>query len=348
MVYGQEGDTCALIRPVGTSENSAGVHEGPAQKTAFSESQHEISPLGAFVRQTNRFTAPFGQGKDELPVEAERYRLVWARVCPWAHRQIIVFKLLGLDRVISVGTVNPIRTARGWEFSLDPGGVDPVLGIRFLYQAYEKADPEYSGRATVPAVVDITSGKVVNNDYHKLTNYWETQWAPFHGEGAPDLYPADLRAEIDTLNETLFHEVNNAVYKAGFAETQIEYEKAYDLLFARLDKLEERLSKQRYLFGDAITDSDIRLYVTLVRFDAAYYTVFKVNRNRLIDFPNLWNYAKDLYQTPGFGETTDFDAVKKGYQLGNHARNPYQIVSAGPSLTQWDEPHDRNRFSKLP
>jgi putative glutathione S-transferase len=300
---------------------------------ATSESAHEISAGGAFVRQQNRFTTPFGAGKDELPVVANRYRLLWARICPWAHRQVIALKLLGLDSVISIGTANPVRTDKGWEFSLDTGGVDPVLGIRYLSEAYVKADPNYTGRATIPAIVDISTGKVVNNDYFRLTNYWETVWSPFHKPDAPDLYPAELRQEIDALNEVLFHEVNNAVYKAGFAETQVEYEKAYDLLFARLDALEERLSKQRYLFGNRITDSDIRLYVTLARFDIAYHLVFKTNRNRLIDFPNLWNYAKDLYQTPCFGDTTDFNAIKRGYHLGSHANNPYQILALGPDTS---------------
>ncbi|MDR0731977.1 MAG: glutathione S-transferase C-terminal domain-containing protein [Treponema sp.] len=322
-----------------------GLVDRRANKIAVSEKTREISETGAFVRQQNRFTTAFGPGEGELPVEAGRYRLLWARVCPWAHRQIIAFKLLGLDGVISVGTANPVRTPQGWEFSLDPGGVDPVLGIRFLSEAYEKADPAYTGRATVPAVADTRTGKVVNNDYFKLSNYWETAWAAFHKPGAPDLYPRELRGDIDALNETLFHEVNNAVYKAGFAETQAEYEKAYDLLFARLDILEARLSTQRYLFGGQITDSDIRLYVTLARFDIAYHTVFKVNRNRLIDFPNLWNYAKDLYQTPGFGDTTDFDAIKRGYHLGSHGNNPYRILAAGPDLSIWNENHDRRRFA---
>ncbi|MDR1232059.1 MAG: glutathione S-transferase C-terminal domain-containing protein [Spirochaetaceae bacterium] len=313
---------------------------------ATSESEHEIAKTGAFVRQTNRFTTPFGNGDGELPVEAGRYRLLWARICPWAHRQIIAFKLLGLDAAISTGTTNPVRTPQGWEFSLDPGGVDPVLGIRFLSEAYEKADPDYAGRATVPAVVDIATGKVVNNDYFRLSNYWETVWSPFHKEGAPDLYPEDLRDDIDALNDVLFHEVNNAVYKAGFAQSQDEYEKAYHLLFNRLDMLEQRLATQRYLFGDRLTDSDIRLYATLARFDIAYYIVFKTNRNRLIDFPNLWNYAKDLYQTPGFGDTTDFDAIKRGYHLGSHGNNPYQILAAGPDLSVWNLPHDRDRFAR--
>ena len=160
-------------------------------------------------------------------------------ICPWAHRQVIVRKLLGLEDVISLGTANPIRTEQGWEFSLDEGGVDPVLGIRYLSEVYVNADPEYNGRATVPAVVDITTKKVVNNDYFKLTNYWETAWAPFHKEGAPDLYPEYLRAEIDALNDVIFHEVNNGVYKCGFARSQEAYEKSYNTLFARLDDLEQ-------------------------------------------------------------------------------------------------------------
>ena len=330
---------------------------------SFSEKSHEISGTGAFVRQGNHFATPFGSGPGELPVEAGRYRLVWAPICPWAHRQIITFSLLGLNNtisvgrvhrdadpsfpppVISVGTTSPVRTSKGWEFSLDPGGVDPVLGIRFLSEAYEKGDPNYTGRATVPAVVDVTTGKVVNNDYHRLTNYWETVWQPFHKAGAPDLYPEALRADIDALNEVIFHEVNNAVYKAGFAETQPEYEKAYDLLFNRLDILEKRLATQRFLFGGKITDSDIRLYVTLARFDIAYYLVFKCNRNRIIDFPNLWGYARDLYQTPGFGDTTNFDAIKRGYQLGSHGNNPHQILAKGPDLSLWNTPHGREKLS---
>lgn len=300
---------------------------------------------GAFERQKNRFTTPFGNGAGELPVEAGRYRLLVSPVCPWAHRQRIVFALLGLDDVISTGITNPVRTEHGWEFSLDPDGVDPVLGIRYLDEIYLETDPDYKGRATVPAVVDLKMRKVVNNDYFKLTNYWEIEWKPFHKAGAPDLYPEELRKDIDELNDVIFHDVNNGVYKAGFARSQEAYEAAYDTLFNRLDWLEERLSHQRYLFGDKITDSDIRLYVTLVRFDAAYNLAFRVNRNRLIDFPNLWNYAKDLYQTPGFGDTTDFDGIKRGYLLGAN-KNTFNILSKGPDLSIWNEPHDRKRFSK--
>lgn len=308
------------------------------------EIAHEMTREGAFNRQKNRFTTPFGDQPGELSVEAGRYRLLWARICPWAHRAVIVRELLGLQDVISLGTASPVRTENGWEFSLDEGGVDPVLGIRYLPEIYAETDPEYTGRATVPTVVDVKTRKVVNNDYFRLTNYFETAFKPFHKEGASDLYPVELRAEIDEFNDLLFHEVNNGVYKAGFAQSQTAYEQAYDALFARLDQLEERLSGSRYLFGDRITDADVRFYVTLVRFDAAYYSVFRTNRNRIIDFPNIWNYAKDLYQTPGFGDTTDFDAIKRGYQLGNHAENPYQILAKGPDLSIWKEAHDRDRF----
>ena len=311
---------------------------------ATTEDAHEISKEGAFVRQGNHFDTPFGDGPGDLPVEAGRYRLLVAGICPWAHRSIIVRELLGLQDVISVGTASPIRTDKGWEFSLDEGGVDPVLNIRYLPEIYAQTDPTYEGRATVPTVVDVKTNKVVNNDYFKLTNYLETAFKKFHKEGAPDLYPEELRDEIDAFNEVLFHEVNNGVYKAGFSKTQEKYEEAYDALFARLDILEERLSTQRYLFGNQITDADVRFYVTLVRFDVAYYLVFKTNRNRIIDFPNIWNYAKNLYQTPGFGNTTDFDAIKKGYQLGNHGNNPYGIVAKGPEISIWNEPHDRHRF----
>jgi putative glutathione S-transferase len=318
---------------------------------AASESVHEITGEGAFKRQPNRFTTPFGAGPGELPVEAGRFRLIWSALCPWAHRQLIVLNLLGLVEgedggapVISIGKVGPVRGERGWMFTLDPGGFDPVLKIRCLNEAYTKADAGYTGRATVPAVIDSTTGKVVNNDYFKLTNYWETVWKPFFKPGAPDLYPKDQREDIDTLNELLFHEVNNAVYKAGFAENQREYEKNYDLLFNRLDVLEKRLEKSRYLFGGRITDSDIRLWVTLVRFDTAYHTVFRCNRNRLIDFPNLWNYARDLYRIPAFRNTTDFDAFKRGYHLGFPERNPYRILCLGPDISIWNETHDRDRF----
>ncbi|MGG3468715.1 glutathione S-transferase C-terminal domain-containing protein [Neobacillus pocheonensis] len=312
----------------------------------------EINADGSFNRQKNRFTTPFGNEKDQLPVEAGRYRLLWSAVCPWAHRSVIVRKVLGLEEVISLGTASPMRPRLphvDWEFSLDEGGVDPVLGIKYISEIYKKAAPDFTGRPTVPVMVDVKEQKAVNNDYFKLTNYLETVWAPFHKENAPNLYPEHLRAEIDALNDIIFHDVNNGVYKCGFAQSQEAYEAAYDILFARLDELEERLATKRFLFGDYITDSDVRLYATLVRFDAAYYSAFKTNRNRIVDFPNLWGYLRDLYQTPGFGDTTDFHAIKVHYHLSNHIADDdqkgYNILPKGPDLSGLHSQHNRAGLS---
>lgn len=299
----------------------------------------EVEKDGSFKRQKNRFTTPFGEGEGELPVEAGRYRILWAPVCPWAHRSIIVRSLLGLEDVISVGTLDPVRpeNPNDWAFTLDKDNVDPVLGYHFLSEAYLKADPGYTGRFTVPSVVDLTTGAVVNNDYFNLTRYWETAWKKYHKPGAPDLYPEELREEIDELNDILFHEINNGVYKTGFARSQEAYEKNYNLVFNRLDILEERLSDQRFLFGDRITESDVRLYVTLARFDVAYYNGFLVNKKMLKDYPNLWRYARDLYSIPAFGKTTDFEAIKKHYHLCAVATNPNKILPKGPDTDIWKE-----------
>lgn len=232
-----------------------------------------------------------------------------------------------------------------WAFTLDEGDVDPVLGIHYISEAYLAADPDYTGRFTVPALVDIPSGKVVNNDYFNLTLYFETAWKPYHKEGAPDLYPEDLREEIDKLNDIIFREVNNGVYKAGFARKQKAYDRAYNMVFNRLDWLEERLANQRYLFGDRLTESDVRLYVTLVRFDCAYYPVFRLNKKLLRDYPNLWAYARDLYQTPGFGDTTNFAAIKKHYHIDCCPSNEFAIVPNGPDETLWMTPHGREKLS---
>jgi glutathionyl-hydroquinone reductase len=312
----------------------------------------EINKDGSFKRQANRFTTPFGDEPGQLPVEAGRYRLLWSAACPWAHRSVIVRKVLGLEAVISLGTVSPMRPRLphvDWEFSLDQDGVDPVLGIRYMSEIYLQTDTDYSGRPTVPVMVDIKKQQAVNNDYFNLTNYFETVWAPFHKNNAPDLYPEHLRTEIDVLNETIFHDVNNGVYKCGFAHSQESYEQAYDTLFARLDELESRLSTRRFLHGDFITDSDVRLYTTLVRFDAAYYNAFRTNRNLIREFQNLWGYVRDLYQTPGFGNTTDFDAIKRHYHLSitiSTDKPQVSILPKGPDLSVWDSAHDRDKLAE--
>ena len=311
----------------------------------------EIQSNGKFERQANRFVTPFGDKEGELPVEKDRYRLLWAPVCPWANRSIIVRQLMGLEEVISVGTLDPIRPDvpwSDWAFTLDEGDKDPVLGIHLLSEAYKKADPEYRGRFTVPAIVDLKTGAVVNNDYFKLTTYFETAWRKYHKKDAPELYPVELREDIDELNDYIFHNVNNGVYKAGFATSQEAYLDAYKLVFDAFDRLEERLSNQRFLFGDYITESDIRLYVTLARFDVAYYNGFRVNKKMLKDYPNLWGYARDLYAESAFGDNTNFEAIKKHYHLCCLKTNPNNILPLGPDVSIWKIPSGRERLSRDP
>jgi glutathionyl-hydroquinone reductase len=306
----------------------------------------ETSARGEFVRQRNRFTDRItADGSSDYPVEPGRYRLVWCAACPWSHRAMIVHGLLGLAHVISLATVDPIRGEKGWRFSLDPDGRDPVLGIEYLAEAYLATDPTYEGRVTVPAVIDTTTGKVVTNDFPQITVDFTTEWSAYHRPGAPNLYPAELRAEMDELMATVYTEVNNGVYRCGFASSQDAYNRGYERLFAGLDGLEERLATRRYLMGDRLTEADVRLFTTLVRFDAAYHGHFKCNRNKLTEMPNLWGYARDLFQTPGFGETVDFEAIKRHY-YGTHPKiNPTRIVSGGPDLSGWTSPPDRTRVS---
>jgi putative glutathione S-transferase len=287
-------------------------------------------------------------GRDGWPVEAGRYRLVAARACPWANRTTIVRRLLGLESVISLGLPGPTHDKNSWTFDLDEGAVDPVLKIERLQQAYFARFPDYPRGITVPAIVDVASGKVVTNNYPQITLDFETEWAEFHRPGAPDLYPEALRTEIDEVAELIFHDVNNGVYKCGFAGSQKSYNRAYDKLFARLDWLEERLSTQRYLVGDTITEADVRLFTTLARFDAVYHGHFKCNRNKLSEMPVLWAYARDLFQTPGFGDTIDFDQIKAHYYVTHVDINPTGIVPKGPDASVWLEPHGREALGGRP
>jgi putative glutathione S-transferase len=259
-----------------------------------------------------------------------------------------VRRLLGLEAVLSLGVCGPTHDDRSWTFDLDPGEVDPVLGIKRLQQAFFATDPDYQLGITVPAIVDVPTGKVVTNDYAQLTLDLSTQWSEFHREGAPQLYPQDLRAEIDAVNEVVFRDVNNGVYRCGFAGKQDGYDKAYDRLFARLDWLSDRLTHQRYLLGDTITEADVRLFTTLARFDAVYHGHFKCNRNKLTEMPVLWAYARDLFQTPGFGDTIDFTQIKKHYYVVHTKLNPTQIVPKGPDLTGWFQPHGREQLGGRP
>lgn len=308
-----------------------------------------VEPGAEFARDTNyirtRITA---DGRDGYPVESGRYRLVAARACPWANRTLIVRRLLGLEDALSLGLCGPTHDERSWTFDLDPGGVDPVLGIPRLQDAYFARFPGYDRGITVPAVVDVPTGQVVTNDYPQITLDFSTEWTQFHREGAPDLYPEELRGEIDEVSELVYQDVNNGVYRCGFAGSQESYDKAFDRLFARLDWLEERLGAQRYLVGETITEADVRLFTTLVRFDPVYHGHFKCNRNRLADFPALWAYARDLFQTPGFGDTIDFVQIKQHYYLVHTDVNPTGIVPKGPDLSNWLDPHGREALGGRP
>jgi glutathionyl-hydroquinone reductase len=308
-----------------------------------------VSPAGEFSRDqryiVTRITA---DGRDGYPVEPGRYRLVVSRACPWANRAIIVRRLLGLEEVLSMGVAGPTHDARSWTFDLDPGGRDPVLDIERLQEAYFARFPGYERGITVPAIVDIPTGQVVTNDFAQITLDLSTQWRAHHRPGAPDLYPEHLRDQIDDINRIVFTDVNNRVYRCGFAGTQEAYEKSYRRLFDRLDRLSARLERQRYLVGDTMTEADVRLFTTLVRFDPVYHGHFKCHRHKLTELPVLWAYARDLFQTPGFGDTIDFDDIKRHYYQVHRDINPTGIVPAGPDLAGWLSPHGRETLGGRP
>ncbi len=307
------------------------------------------STSGTFDRDMNyipdRITV---DGRDGWPVEAGRYRLIVADACPWANRSLITHRLLGLDSAISVGVAGPLHDESSWKFHLDPDGLDPVLGIHKLQEAFFNRFADYPRGITVPAIVEIASKSVVTNDFPLIEEDLSTEWSVFHRDGAPDLWPDAHRDEMETLADEIFHDVNNGVYKSGFASSQAAHEEAYDALFARLDALEERLTNQRYLVGDTITQVDIRLWTTLVRFDAVYHNHFKCNRNKISEMPALWGYARDLYQTPGFGDTIDFDNIKAHYYEVHTGINPTGITPKGPNTNGWLTAHGRETLGGRP
>jgi len=304
---------------------------------------------GEFKRDLNYIpTRITTDGSDGYPVEPGRYRLVIARACPWANRAAIVRRLLGLEPVLSMGIAGPVHDERSWSFDLDPGGRDPVLGIERLQEAFFARYPDYPRGITVPAIVDVPSGQVVTNDFKQITLDLSAEWTEFHRDGAPELYPEKLRDEIDDVSAKVFTDVNNAVYQCGFAGSQAAYEDAYHRLFSRLDWLSERLSGQRYLVGDTITEADVRLFPTLVRFDAVYHGHFKCNRQKLAEMPVLWAYTRDLFQTPGFGDTIDFAQIKEHYYVVHRTVNPAGIVPLGPDPSGWQAPHHREELGGRP
>lgn len=321
-------------------------HDEHARGGVYSAAGKEYTRDSRYI--PTRILRQVPEGADAVRMEPGRYRLVAARACPWANRTLIVRRLLGLEDAISVGMPGPTHDADSWTFDLDPGGVDPVLGIHRLKDAYLRRFPDYSRGITVPAVVDVGTGAVVTNDFPQITLDFSTEWAEFHREGAPELYPQQLRAEMDELMQWVFTEVNNGVYRCGFAGSQEAYDAAYERLFTALDGLEDRLTNRRYLMGETITEADVRLFTTLVRFDAVYHGHFKCNRNKLTEMPVLWAYARDLYQTPGFGDTIDFVQIKQHYYIVHTDLNPLSIVPAGPDLSGWLTDHGRESLGGRP
>ncbi len=307
---------------------------------------------GGFARPPGGFAGRGGgditgrisrDGSSGFLAEPGRYQLYASLACPWSHRAVIVRRLLGLERVIGLTLTHPVVTEHGWRFADETGGRDPLTGAHYLSELYLASDPGYANRTTVPLIWDTRTQRIVTNDFAQITVQMETEFAVFHRPGAPDLYPAPLRREIDALATLIYHTVNNGVYKAGFAPTQASYEEAFDAVFTTLDALEERLARRRYLLGGQLTEADVRLYPTLARFDAVYYLHYKCNLHRLADYPHLWAYARDLYQRPGFADTTDFAQIKRHYYQTETAINPSGIVPKGPYVS-WLEPHHRDRM----
>jgi putative glutathione S-transferase len=298
---------------------------------------------GEFRRQTSRFrdwVTP--DGSSGYPAERGRYHLYIALACGWSHRTVIVRMLKGLEDVIDVSFADPYRDERGWAFSGGPY-VDRLHGWDFLAEAYRISDPEFSGRLTVPVLWDTKTGRIVSNESGDIVRMLGSAFDGVGGDPSLDLYPADLRPEIDRLNERTYGSVNDGVYQAGFATSQEAYRRAHDRLFETLDELEELLGHRRYLAGDRITEADWRLFPTLVRFDSVYYSHFKCNRRRIVDYPNLWGYTRELYGLPGVAATLDMAQIKRHYYTTHDSINPTRIIPEGPEI-DWSAPHGRDRL----
>ena len=303
------------------------------------------SSTGGFLRHQGTFSGRITRdGSSGFPVQPGRYQLYASLACPWSHRALIVRRLLGLEQVVGLSLTDPIVDERGWRFPDAHGGVDPVSGARLVSELYTVTDPSYRGKVTVPFLWDTQTQRVISNDVPQITVMLETEFADYHQPGAPDLYPPAQRREIEALATLIYHAVNHGVYRAGLATTQAGYEEACDTLFATMNALDQRLAQRRFLFGAELSEADVRLFPTLARFDAVYYIHFKCNLHRLIDYHNLWGYARDLYQRPGFGDTTDFDQIKRHYYQTQTWINPSRIVPKGPFVS-WLEPHGRDRVS---
>ena len=303
----------------------------------------EQTDEGAFKRQADAFHGWVTEdGSSGYQAAAKRYHLYVSWACPWAHRTIIVRKLKKLDAVIGMTVADPIRDDRGWAFREGPGhSLDPINGFHFLSEAYRATDPAYRGRVTVPVLWDTVTKRIVSNSDDNLMRMFNSAFNRFT-DSTLDLYPEALRKDIDVLNDFIYENVNDGVYRAGFATSQAVYEKAVRRLFDALDQLETRLTTRRYLFGRQFVETDWRLFVTLVRFDAVYHGHFKCNIRRIADYPSLFGYLKDLYQTDGIADTVNFDHIKRHYYVTHNDINPTRIVPLGPDQ-DLRAPHGRER-----
>ena len=317
------------------------------------DEQHgERTPTGRFVRPATRFRNWVTQdgsagptGESGFRADRGRYHLYVALACPWAHRTVIMRALKGLEDVVTMSVVEPLYGPRGWRFGTSPGTIpDSVNGASELVEIYLRADPRYSGRVSVPALWDQERRTIVNNELAEIIRMFNGAFGRFTNVRT-DYYPPELRSEIDRVNTLVYENVNNGVYRAGFATSQEAYEEAFRALFGALDELDERLALQRYLAGNDITEADWRLFTTLVRFDAVYHGHFKCNLRRIVDYPNLSNYLRDLYQQPGIAATVNMDHIKRHYYGSQRNVNPTGIVPLGPQL-DFLAPHDRGRFGQ--
>jgi glutathionyl-hydroquinone reductase len=306
---------------------------------------------GRFVRKDSHFRnwmtadgSPGPSGQGGFAAAPGRYHLYVSLACPWAHRSLIFRKLKKLEPIVSLSIVDPLMGDEGWVFSNFPGAIpDEPNGKQRLYEIYLLAEPGYTGRVTVPVLWDKERKTIVNNESSEIIRMFNSAFHQFTG-AREDYYPLELRGEIDAINDLVYKQINNGVYRAGFATTQEAYEEAFRDLFAALDEVERRLSRERYLAGSRLTEADWRLFTTLVRFDPVYVGHFKCNLRRIADYPNLSNYLRELYQVPGVAETVNFEHIKRHYYMSHPQINPTRIVPVGPEI-KLDAPHDRARFA---
>jgi len=305
---------------------------------------------GEFVRATSSFRnwitkdgSAGPEGESGFKAEANRYHLYISHACPWAHRTMIFRRLKGLEDIITVSVVHPLMPEESWVFGEYPGAtVDHINDAHYLYENYYKANPDFDGLVTVPVLWDKVNATIVNNESSEIIRMFNSAFNEF-ASNEEDYYPKALHDEINSINEIIYNNINNGVYRAGFALSQDAYNNAYERLFDTLDMLEQKLSKQRYLVGNKITEADWRLFTTLVRFDAVYYNHFKTNKKRLIDYPNLWSYTRELYQVPGIADTINMDHIKYHYFASHTSINPTGVVPQGPEI-DFMQAHNRENI----